>query len=158
MSRQNLKDLIELVAALGVIVTLAFVALEIRQNTDVARSATAQAIAEQSYDAVMRLVDNNELRAAYLAGFDGELSSEQEQHLRMFYTAVIRLQLNRHEQIKLGIIDLELALNLGGRGDGYGSPYFVEFWTEIRERYPADFQEYIEKHVIRYEENYYDCQ
>ena len=96
----------------------------------------------------MRLVENDALRAAYLAGFDGDLSNEQRQHLRLFYGAVIRLQLNRHEQIKLGIIDLELALNLGGQGDGYSSPYFVEFWTEIRSRYPADFQAYIDEHVI----------
>ena len=106
MNRENTKDVIELVAALGVIVTLAFVALEIRQNTNVARSASAQSIADQSYDAVMRLVENDELRAAYLAGFDGNLTDEQEQHLRMFYNAVIRIQANRHEQVKLGIIDL----------------------------------------------------
>lgn len=152
MSRENVKDIMELVAALGVIATLAFVALEIRQNTNVARSAAAQAIAEQSYDAVMRLVDNDELRAAYLAGFDGKLSSEQEQHLRMFYIAVIRIQVNRYEQVKLGIIDLDLALSLGGRADGYSSPYFIEFWNEVRGRYPADFQDYIEHHVIGYKE------
>ena len=153
MNRENTKDVIELVAALGVIVTLAFVALEIRQNTNVARSASAQSIADQSYDAVMRLVDNDELRAAYLAGFDGNLTDEQEQHLRMFYNAVIRIQANRHEQIKLGIIDLELALSLGGRGDGYASPFFVDFWTEVKGRYPEDFQDYIETHVIGFEGN-----
>ena len=149
MSRQNLKDLVELIAALGVIVTLAFVALEIRQNTDVARSATTQAIAEQSYDAVMRLVDNDKLRTAYFADFAGELDDNQRQHLRMFYSAVIRIQLNRHEQIKLGIIDLDLALSLGGQGDGYSSPYFAEFWNSIKDRYPADFQAYIDENAMK---------
>ncbi len=51
MTREQLKDLIEAIAALGIIVTLVFVVLEIRQNTDVARSATVQAMAAQSYDA-----------------------------------------------------------------------------------------------------------
>ena len=41
---------------LGVIGSLVFVALEIRQNTEAVRSATIQAISEQSFTAVAQLV------------------------------------------------------------------------------------------------------
>lgn len=49
--------------------TLAFVALEIRQNTNVARSAAAQAIAVQSYEPTI----------------------EEAQHLRIFKTTSRRM-------------------------------------------------------------------
>jgi len=148
MNREQLKDLIEAIAALGIIVTLVFVVLEIRQNTDVARSATVQAMAAQSYDAAMRITENPELRAAYFAGHAGTPNESQRLQLQTFYAAMIRLQLNRFEQIKLGIIDLDLALQLGGRGDAYSSPFFVEYWGEIKQRYSPDFRNYIEHQVM----------
>ncbi len=59
---------------LGVIGSLVFVALQIRQNTEAVRSATIQAISEQSFEAVAQLVENPDLRAAYQAASTGSRS------------------------------------------------------------------------------------
>ena len=48
------KTVIEGVGAFGVIVSLVFVGLEIRQNTQITRAATQQAV----YDAVHEFADN----------------------------------------------------------------------------------------------------
>jgi hypothetical protein len=96
----------------------------------------------------MRITEDPELRAAYFAGHAGTPNEAQRQQLQTLYAALIRLQLNRFEQIKLEIIDLELALQLGGRGDAYASPFFVEYWGDIRQRYSPDFQNYIEQQVM----------
>lgn len=49
------KALPETLAALGVIASLVFVGTEIWQNTNVARAATRQALAETSVDIIMTM-------------------------------------------------------------------------------------------------------
>ena len=110
----NWAQTIEALGILSVVGSLFFVAWEIRQNTNVARSATVQAIAEQSYDGAMRIAENTELRNAYFAGNAGTASEAQRLQLQALYAALIRIQINRFEQIKLGIIDRDLALRIGG--------------------------------------------
>lgn len=134
---------------LGVIGSLVFVALEIRQNTAAVRSATIQAISEQSFTAVAQLVENADLRAAYEAATTGtDLTPEQRFHLRMFYLGIMRIQQNRYLQSQLGVLDLRSLLFVGGRGGAYSLPFFAEYWAEDRDQYPAEFQEFVEGELL----------
>jgi len=51
-------------------------------------------------------------------------------------------------QAKLGILDLDDAMQIGGRGYAYRQPYFADFWARRRENYPPEFQQYIEQYVL----------
>ena len=140
---------IETLGILSVIGSLFIVAWEIRQNTNVARSATMQAVSEMSYDAAMRLVDNSELRDAFLGAASGaDLTDEQFLQMQWFVAAILRVQQNRYNQILLGIVDKEQALQMGGRAGIYVQPFFREFWDLDRNNYPLDFQEYMEQEVF----------
>lgn len=134
-----------LLGGLGVIGSLVFVALEIRQNTEAVRSATIQAISEQSFDAVAQLVENADLRAAYEAARTGSaLTPEQRLQLKVFYLGIMRIQQNRYLQSQLGVLDLETLLFVGGQGGAYDLPFFAEYWAEDRDQYPAEFQDFVE--------------
>ena len=134
---------------LGVIGSLLFVALEIRQNTEAVRSATIQAISEQSFEAVAQLVENADLRAAYEAASTGAaLTQEQRFHLKMFYLGIMRVQQNRYLQSQLGVLDLETLLFAGGRGGAYALPFFAEYWAEDGHQYPAEFQDFVESVLL----------
>jgi hypothetical protein len=134
---------------LGVIGSLVFVALEIRQNTEAVRSATIQAISEQSFTAVAQLVENADLRMAYEAASTGAaLTPEQRFQLKMFYLGIMRLQQNRYLQSQLGVLDLNTLLFVGGRGGAYDLPFFAEYWAEDRDQYPPEFQDFVESELL----------
>ncbi len=142
------KGSVELLGILGVIGSLIFVALEIRQNTNAVRSATIQAIAELSYDSIIRLVDNAELREARRAARSNNLSEDQGHQLDYFYSALMRIHQIRLIQANLGILDINDAMQMGGRSSIYRERYFADYWARWKEEYPPDFQEYIEQHVL----------
>ena len=151
------RETAEVIGVLGVIASLIFVALEIRQNTDAVRSATndlltragaVQDISRWSYDATILLLDYPELVGAREAACSGSVSEDQRISLYVYYAALLRIQLNRFQQAQLGILDEELALNLGGRGAGYRNPYFAEVWSGLKGEFSADFAEFVERELI----------
>jgi len=150
MNRENLgwKNAIDILGVIGVIGSLIFVALEIRQNTNAVRSSTIQAIAELSYDSTITIVNNSELRAARLAADTGNMTQDQISQLDSWYSALMRIQQNRLLQAKLGILDIEDAMQIGGRGYAYRQPYFADYWSRRKDLYPPEFQQYIEEYVL----------
>jgi len=148
MTREQLKDVIEVIGVLSIVATLAFVALEIRQNTNAVKSATIQEIARSSYDATVLTLENADLRAARQAVCSGNLDEAQRFLLRIYYAALLRIQMNRFFQMQLGVIDEEMTLALGGKGGAYRNPFFVEIWPVLKIDFTLDFQEYIERNVL----------
>ena len=142
------KETAEVIGVVGVIASLIFVAFEIRQNTDAIRSATVQDISRWSYDASMAAVEFPELLRARQAACRGDLSEDQRPALFVYYASLLRLQANRFQQAQLGILDEELALNLGGRGGAYTNPFFEEAWSILRNDFGPEFQEFIEERVV----------
>jgi hypothetical protein len=64
MSWDGIGAVGELVGALGVIVSLVYLAAQIRQNSQVVRTATRQAVSTSQMEIGMQLASNPELRAA----------------------------------------------------------------------------------------------
>ena len=62
----------EIVGAIAVVVTLAYLAAQIRQSTQVARSTARQAITQTTIDAVSDLVHDRELAQAFLDDLAGK--------------------------------------------------------------------------------------
>ena len=142
------KETAEIVGALGVIASLIFVALEIRQNTDAVRSATVQDISRWSYDASLVVLEIPELLAAREAACSGNLSQQQRIQLTVYYAALLRIQMNRYQQSQLGILDEDFALNLGGRGGAYANPFFPEAWSLMKNEFDPGFQEFVEREIL----------
>ena len=142
------KHAAEALGILGIIGSLLIVSLEIRQNTNAVRSATIQAIAELSYDASMRFIENEEVMNAFTALRNGEIDEHQRYIIRNFYAAVLTIQQIRFSQVELGILEVEQAINMGGRSGVYGMEIFEQIWPELKGRYSEGFQSYIETHII----------
>lgn len=147
-SRLRWQRGIEVVGILSVVGSLVFVALEIRQNTNAARSATMQLISEMSTNAILPMVENADLRAAWHAGRTNSMTEDQEFQIRWYVALLLRVQQNRFNQIKLGIIELEEGKQTGGRASGYREPFVIDIWNSSKDQYPADFQQYFERYVL----------
>jgi hypothetical protein len=146
--RQNWKDLIEVVGIFSVVVTMAFVALEINQNTNAIRSSTIQDLSRWSYDSTVLLLENPELATARYSSCTSDLDDRQKYLLRIWFGALLRIQLNRFYQIELGILDEKTAMATGGRGNAYRLPYFSEAWAVLKMEFDEDFQRYVEENVL----------
>jgi hypothetical protein len=148
MSRNHWKNVFEVIGIVSLIITMAFVAYEIRQNTNTVRSSTLHDVSRMSYDVTTLVIENPDLRAALRAYCTGDSSEDQIQLRRLFYGALMRVQQNRFYQVQLGILDESEVLAIGGRGGAYRHPYFDEFWASVHGAYPLEFVAYIEAEIL----------
>ncbi len=78
MNWEAIGAIAEIVGAAAVVITLAYLAIQIRNGTRVARSATRQAIAEMSMSMGTDLVADKELTVALLKDFKSEELDEAD--------------------------------------------------------------------------------
>jgi len=139
----------EMVTATGVILSLIFVALEIRANTEAVEGATIQGIAEQGVGTLMDAAAIPEARSGLwksAAGDLGQLTPDEEVALTLLYSAALRIAENRFRQASLGLVD-DAAI-LGGAGASYAHPFFGAFWAARRPLYPSDFAAYVDTTIV----------
>jgi len=96
----------EIIGATAVVITLAYLAVQIRNSTRIARSATRQAIAEMAMAMGTDLVADKELSAALLKDFKGEDVDEADwvRLLARNYIAMRHYE-NIHYQFLTGMIE-----------------------------------------------------
>jgi len=153
MKKLDLGQTMQTLANIGVIAGIVFLGLQIRQSTNASLSTAIQSLYDSSSEINTMLVQNADLRAAYVAargesGLEG-LTEDQRAQLRAFYSTVIRTQQNRFQQIRLGIIEDEDIYSVGGYGRVYFHPFFVEYWKERRKLYSADFVNWFEAELLK---------
>ena len=141
------KETAEVLGVLGVIASMIFVGVEIRQNTNAVHGATLQAVSQQSLDLVMAGLDNPELRSAFVAAISGRLSPEQRNLMNWFLSAKLRADENRFRQAELGILGSLTFLQLSNHA-AYRTPYFAEYWARSSEIYAADFQDFVTREYL----------
>lgn len=146
MSREAAR---ETLTALGVILSLIFVAMEIRANTEAVEGATIQGIAEQGVGALMDAAAIPEVRSGLWKSSTGDLDQltvDEEVALALVYSAGLRVAENRFRQANLGLVD-DGAI-LGGAGASYAHPFFGAFWAVRRSSYPSDFAAYVDATIV----------
>lgn len=139
----------ELVAAGGVVLSLLFVGLEIRANTNAVRGATIQGISDQSLTVTLAIAEIPEMRAGFskvLAGREQELTLEEEDAVVQLYSSAMRISENRFRQLDLGVLDSPGAV--GGGSALYRVPFFRAYWAARKTEFPDDFVDYVERVLL----------
>ena len=138
----------ELVAALGVIVSLAFVGLQIRQSTAVARGQVRQELASLNQD-FLSLMTDEDLSRIWIRAWESEEELELEREEELRASMLMNMTLRRFEnvffQFSEGLID-ESALGSYGlqRTSVFGSTRFRRLWMNVRPGFDAEFVAYFE--------------
>lgn len=145
-AKPSWRGFAEVLGVVGVIGSLAFVALEIRQNTNAVKSATIQAISEQSFAFNALLIENPDLRAARIASFSGTLTQDQQMQMDNLFAAALRVRQNRYVQAELGALDSDTASEIG-TGGIFLDPAFPEYWERNKARFSDGFREYLEDYL-----------
>ena len=155
--RSDVRKLVpQVVAALGVVLSLVFVGFEVRQNTKAVRGATLQAISDQAFDFAISLVqDDDWIRIITFLEQGGrleELDPEDQTRFQWGAVASVRVMENRYRQVRLGVLDAaELEVG-GGRSNTswYHSQHFLDYWQsrDQNREWSSDFVEFMETEVL----------
>ena len=150
MTIQDLGSIGEFVAAVATIVTLAYLATQIRQNTRAVRATSHQA-ATDSFNAINTLVAHDPcLARIYRVGSDGlaNLTEDERVQFSFLFLAAFRVFETVYYQSKAGTLEDQLSAieqnsvalllrSSGGR----------EWWEENPFAFSPEFHEHVEQQV-----------
>jgi hypothetical protein len=137
----------EVVGAIGVIATLVYLAAQIRQNSNVVRSATRQAISTAQTDVGFRLAGNPDLGAAVARWRVGEAASSPDEAARddLVRRSILRMFENQYHQHKDGTFeDAMWAGYLETMTRIFSQPAFREWWSENQTLFSTDFASFVQ--------------
>jgi len=138
----------ETLTGLSVVLSLIFVAMEIRTNTDAVRGATIQGIADQFLDITIASMETPEVRSGWAkaaAGKTDELSLDEEIALNWYYNGILRIAENRFRQVELSIIKINVV---SGGAPEFRSPFFKFYWEPRRTLYASDFAAHVDEILL----------
>jgi len=108
MTLGDLGNIGDFLGAIAVLVTLMYLAIQVRQNSSTSRAQTRQALADSQINLLNSRVTDPFLRAVSFKMYSGEELSEAESYaLRVHILAHIRLFENYFTQYVLGTMDEE---------------------------------------------------
>jgi len=133
--------LAELGGAAGVIATLVYLSIQIRQNSTLLRSAVSASTREARNEVSQIIATNDAAMRAFWTGSEGREALSQEDRWR--YDALTSLAFASHLQdFELGLGDYE-----GNLQWVLANPGAREWWLEYREIYSSAFQEYVDSRL-----------
>ncbi|NQZ05573.1 MAG: hypothetical protein HRT35_00290 [Algicola sp.] len=138
----------ETLTGVGVVLSLIFVAMEIRTNTDAIRGATIQGIADQYLSITTASMNNPAVRIGWAkaaAGKSHELTLDEEIALNWYYNGILRIAENRFRQVELSIIKLHV---ISGGAPEFRSPFFKTYWEARRHLYAPDFAAHVNELIL----------
>ncbi len=136
------------VAAIAIVFTLAYLAIQIRQNTSALRSTTTQAVHDQASDFYDMLASDSSLVTLLSEGLetpDKLTETEMARFFSVLFSVCFRMQ-NWYYQTELDVIDeaaFESWTYVTTRVAVY--PGFQHFWNERKDAFVPAFRGYFEE-------------
>jgi hypothetical protein len=152
MNLNDLANLGQIVGAVGVMVTLVYVALQIRQNTNAVRAATAQTVHEHFASWYHLLASDDSLSQVVIDGLKdyGSLSEKDKARFVAMVMAFLSYSQNAFLKWRQGM--LEPSLWLGWEQvimNLTGSPGGRAFWKERAYLFGEEFRRHVEDDLMK---------
>ena len=123
---------VDLVTSVGLILSLVFVGLEVRQNTLAVKGGAIEALAAQSIEFVTAWSTDPVLPGLLGLARDGGLPQDLEpdelSRLQLAYITALRSYESRYLQYRLGILNETAFEMLAGNADFWKTPMFRAVW------------------------------
>lgn len=155
MNWEAVSAVAEILGAIAVVVTLIYLAIQIRQSTKVARSATRQAIAESAAQLGADMLENSGMAEIFVKHFNGEeLSAVEELRLQARCYRDMRHWENVHYQVSQGLVTKD---QWSGFRKNLASlltlPVYRRYWEHESEHFSQDFRTEVASIVVESLEN-----
>jgi hypothetical protein len=146
MKKLDLGQTVSIVANLGVIAGIAFLAIEINQANQLARSQTRSEISSSLTTLVQELASDPELAALWVYADDPDSLSESENaQLYLSWVALFRIWENMHYQYRNGLFeDAEFEAEREVWRASVQDEYFRRFFCRVNAQFSPDFIREIE--------------
>lgn len=141
------RTVVEIIGFLSLVGSLAFVGVEIRQNTSAVRGATNQAISDQVGELMLTIATDDNLARLVKRLYDGETQAQFDpvDDMRLYMTIMTGLRRveNIFLQIEDGILDDRAFDRIGL--SFYRSNYGQEIWQANKQFFDREFVPFFEK-------------
>jgi len=147
MTLNELGNIGELIGSIGVIVSLIYLAVEIRRNTDTERTSTYQSVVSDFGSLNRTMSADAELSYLYVEAMDnfGDLDSHQKARISQLFFVTFHYFENMYYQYRKGYLEEDVW-----RGwkrlmlTYYASPGFQTWWSVRRVVYSESFGEFLD--------------
>ena len=147
MSLEDLGNVGEFVAAVAVVVTLGFLAVQIRQNSRTLKASAAQSVLQSLSEALRAVAESPGLARVINQGlteFD-KLDETDQNQLFFWLFAWFRLVEQAYQHHAMGNIqEGTWAGQVAHLKGSLASPAVVRFWTARRSAFSQEFQEFVD--------------
>ena len=141
------RTIVEIIGFLSLVGSLAFVGVEIRQNTSAVRGATNQAISDQVGELMLTIATDDNLARLVKRLYDGETQDQFDpvDDMRLYMTIMTGLRRveNIFLQIEDGLLDDRAFDRIGL--SFYRSNYGQEIWQANKQFFDREFVPFFEK-------------
>ena len=147
MDLQQLAQIGEFLGGLSVLLTLIYLALQIRSNTTAVRSAAAQQTHDTLTDGYFRLAQDLALNRVFRTGTRdlSELTEDEMGQFFAFWSGTLYVCQNWLYQKDKGVLDEELMKSfLGGVATNFHADGFKAFWSSRRDTFSPTLREWVE--------------
>lgn len=151
MTLNDLANLGQIIGALAVVVSLFYVASQIRQNTNAVRSATAQTVHEHFANWYHLIAADAELAQIAANGLRDYSSLSEQERVRFIATLMSFLSYSQNAFLKWREGLLRPALWLGWEQvmmNLFGAPGGKALWKERSYLFGEEFRSYIENDLM----------
>lgn len=160
MTIQDLGSLGELIAAVATVVTLAYLAIQIRENTKAIRSESRGRISSQVQGYASIIGGSTEVASVFTRGLAGmrALSPEEQNQFAFLFSMIVNQMHDAHLEYRLGVGSKEnLEANSTNTLGLLQTPGGRDFWRANATAFGTDFQSYVDAAIgddaPQYEEN-----
>ncbi len=151
MITESLADTAQIIGAVGVIASILYLAIQIRQNTRSARSASQQQLTERIHNRLLLVATNAELAKLITADWKtAEFNDVERTQISYWLAAIIADIKGIHTQYKLGLVDkATLHSRITVIKDGvFNTELGVNAWNNIKHDSNPDFIRWFERYII----------
>lgn len=140
-------------SAAAVVISLAFVGFEIRQNTAMMRGATMQSISDTYVEYVTAIGADPELAELFRRFHAGEVTADftptENTRIRVFFNAFVQILENSYLQHREGLVPDAVFESYGWGWGMIQTPRFEEYWEEssrivVRSEFAAFFESQVQ--------------
>ena len=149
MNLDEIGLLAQIVGSVAVVASLAYLAVQVRQNTRAAQSATYQSVVSKSMEilATMYSEDGNAELWLKIRDTDADLSPVEEARFHFLMLAMFRHFDNLHYQHVHGAIESQQWQGYAHLLDGYlSAPRVAEWWGSNSAGFSAGFRNHVADH------------
>ena len=143
----------EVLGAGGVIVTLGYLAIQIRQNTRAVRTQVNQSRADLAVSAALLTADSAHLPSILVKVREGQaLTEEESERFGHWFRSFNRIQDNLLRQHREGWLDDQMPRDIGSAItlEIVGSNHAMAIWEQTKEMYSQPYIEFVDQRIAEH--------